>query len=318
VRLLHNTKARPVGGVSFSPAGRVLVAGGSGGYDVWDLATASHTYLRSHTVPYLYGCVCDPLGRWVYVSDYLRGFRLLPLDGRGPQPPPGSPHEPWVVSFGLTADGRRLVMSRGAANQVECWGVRPTGRFVPAWAIRDGKPVDTDERFPRVKWFTHAVALSLDGKRVATAEVREGGDLSKNKPLLVIRDGATGRAVAELGKLATSFTPRLTFAPDGRALFAWDNRVLERWDVAAGRRTGQRPAPGRAYFRGLAVHPSAQVLVTASGDGQARYWRADTLSPAGALKWLVGKLHAVAFSPDGMLAAAGGDKGQVVVWDVDV
>jgi WD40 repeat protein len=94
--------------------------------------------------------------------------------------------------------------------------------------------------------------------------------------------------------------------------------VLERWDVAAGRQTAQLPAPGRAYFRGLAVHPSGQILVTVAADGQARYWRADTLSPAGALKWPVGKLHAVAFSPDGMLAAAGGDKGQVVVWDVDV
>jgi WD40 repeat protein len=306
--------------MSFGPGGRTLVAGGSGGYDVWDLVSSTHTFLPSHNVKFLYGCVYDPHGQWVYVSDYLGGLRLLPLDGRGPQPPPGSPHEPWVPSFGLTADGRRLVMSRGAALRVECWGVRSTGRFVPAWSMRDGKPVDTDEPYGlgQVKWFTHAVALSLDGKRVATAEIREGGGLSKNKPLLVIRDGATGRAVAELGKLATSFSPRLTFAPDGRALFAWDNRVLERWDVAAGRRTGQRPAPGRAYYRGLAVHPSAQVLVTASGDGQARYWRADTLSPAGALKWPVGKLHAVAFSPDGMLAAAGGDKGQVVVWDVDV
>jgi WD40 repeat protein len=322
VRLLRNTKARPVGGVSFGPGARALVAGGSGGYDVWDLATASHTFLPSHSVKYLFGCVYDPLGRWVYVSDYLGGFRLLPLGGRGPQRPPGSPHQHHVVSFGLTAGGRRLAVSRGGAglNRVECWEVRPAGPFVPVWSIRDGKPVDPYEPYllNQAKWFSNALALSPDGKTVATAESRTKAGASWGEPLLVIRDGATGRAVAELGKSATGFNGRLAFAPDGRAQFAWDERVLERWDVRAGRRTEQRAAPGRAHFRGLAVHPSGKALVTVSGDGQARYWGPDTLSPAGALKWPAGKLHAVAFSPDGMLAAAGGDKGQVVVWDVDV
>jgi hypothetical protein len=60
------------------------------------------------------------------------------------------------------------------------------------------------------------------------------------------------------------------------------------------------------------------VLVTASGDGQARYWDAADLSLIRGLKWGVGKLHAVAVSQDGAVAAAGGDKGQVVVGDVDV
>jgi WD40 repeat protein len=37
-----------------------------------------------------------------------------------------------------------------------------------------------------------------------------------------------------------------------------------------------------------------------------------------AFDWDVGRLRSIAFSPDGMLAATGGDKGKIVVWDVDL
>jgi WD40 repeat protein len=166
-------------------------------------------------------------------------------------------------------------------------------------------------------WGTNGVATARDGQTIATAENRSAGASGVN-PLVVLRNGATGRAVTELGRSETSFDTRLAFASDGQALFTWDDRVLERWDAVAARQAGRLPAPGRAYFRGLVVHPSGRLLVTVSGDGQARYWEPADLSPIRVLKWGIGKLHAVAVSADGTLAAAGGDKGQVVVWDVEV
>jgi hypothetical protein len=36
------------------------------------------------------------------------------------------------------------------------------------------------------------------------------------------------------------------------------------------------------------------------------------------IAWDIGRLRSVAFSPDGMLAAGAGDKGKIVVWDVDL
>lgn len=320
MRFLQNTVARPVSGVSFGSENTTLVAGGSGGFDVWNLAASSNTFIESHSVKYLFGYICDPLDRWIYVSDYRAGFRVLPLDGTEARPAPGSPHERHVRSFDLSPNGTQLVMSRGGAgsNRVECWRIRPQGSFVPLWSRIDGETIDPAEPYllNQSNWSTNAVAISRDGKTVVEAEERGLGSPGAND-LIVLREGATGTLIAEWDQTATSFQVELAFAPDGRAVYAWDNQVLERWDIKAGRST-QIPAPGRSYFKGLAIHPSGRAIVTASGDGQVRYWEPNELSLLWAGKFGIGKLHSVALSRDGLLAAAGGDKGQVVVWDVDV
>lgn len=318
VRLLHNTATRPVAGVSFGSGGRNLVAGGSGGYDVWDVADWSHTFIASHVVKYVFGCVCDPAGRWIYVSDVLGGFRILPLSERDIPAVPGSPYELHVRSFDLAADGRRLVMSRGGhgSNRIECWDVLPSGSFRSAWATRDNESIAPNEPYllNETVWSINEVAISRDGKTVVTHENRARG----SKALLVLRRGASGKVIAELGQTETSFMARLAIAPDAQTLYAMDDLLLERWDVKSARLTHRIPRPGRSYFQGLTVHPFGRVVITVSGDGQARYWDPVDLSLLKAIKWEAGKLQAVTISPDGTLAAAGGEKGKVVVWDVDV
>jgi WD40 repeat protein len=100
-------------------------------------------------------------------------------------------------------------------------------------------------------------------------------------------------------------------------LICWAERQFTVWDPATSAHIGWIPAPGRANFNSLAVHPSGRFAVTAAGDGCARYWDLQELKQTRAFRWQIGKLYSVAFSRDGMLAAAGGDKGQVVVWDVE-
>ena len=315
MRVLQNKAARPVTGVSFGPDGRTLVAGGSGGYNVWDLATSGSTFIGSHAVPYLFGCACDRLGRWLYVSDYRGGFRVLSL-GEGDAPEvPGSPYDRHVRSFGVASSTDRLVMSRGGsgANRVECWELSKGGTFSIIWALRDGKPIDPSEvhSLNQSRWCTDRVGISPDGNSVVTVEARSA------RATIVLRDGGTGEPVAELGRSPSMLRGSVGFASDGGAIYAWNEAVLERWDVSRRKRTHSCRAPGRGYQEGVAVHPSGGPLITASGDGVARYFDPDDLTERQALQWGLDKLHSVAISPGGNLAAAGGDKGKVVVWDLE-
>ena len=66
----------------------------------------------------------------------------------------------------------------------------------------------------------------------------------------------------------------------------------------------------------LAFHPSGQWLATACGDHQAYWWDADTGANRAAIDCRMGKVTAVAFSPNGRRCAAGGEGGRVAVWDV--
>jgi WD40 repeat protein len=117
---------------------------------------------------------------------------------------------------------------------------------------------------------------------------------------------------------------RLAFAPDGRTLAVADETVTLH-DVASGKAQVTLP-PGpvfkheslkrRPLVFDVAFDPSGRLLATANGDSIVRLHDAQTGTERETYDWGVGNITAVAFSPDGHLCAAGGQHGQVVVWDV--
>lgn len=74
----------------------------------------------------------------------------------------------------------------------------------------------------------------------------------------------------------------------------------------------------RRHYTDLAFHPSGEFLAATSNDATVTFFDTKTFAEQRAYTWKIGRLRSVAFSPDGALAAVGSDKGQVVVWDVDV
>lgn len=72
------------------------------------------------------------------------------------------------------------------------------------------------------------------------------------------------------------------------------------------------------HFTGIAFHPSGRYLAATSNDETVKLYDTATWAVARSFTWKAGRMRSVAFSPDGALAAVGTDKGQVIVWDVDL
>jgi WD40 repeat protein len=77
-------------------------------------------------------------------------------------------------------------------------------------------------------------------------------------------------------------------------------------------------SPDKKHFTSLAFHPSGRFLAATSNDATVKLYDTSNWSLATTYTWDIGRMRSVAFSPDGLLAAAGSDTGRVVVWDVDV
>lgn len=116
----------------------------------------------------------------------------------------------------------------------------------------------------------------------------------------------------------------LAFSPDGHWLAAATGWRASLWSAtAAGGTQGQIVLDAPKDLRGhqrlvdaLSFSPDSQMLATAGRDGAVKLWHIPTGRQTASFEWGIGKLYSVAFSPDGLQAAVGGD-GKVVVWDVE-
>jgi WD40 repeat protein len=76
---------------------------------------------------------------------------------------------------------------------------------------------------------------------------------------------------------------------------------------------------GIKYREFLAVEftPDGRLLTVSQSDQTVRHLDTKSWKESAAYKWKIGRVECIAYAPDGMKGAGGGNKGVIVVWDMD-
>jgi WD40 repeat protein len=195
---------------------------------------------------------------------------------------------------------------------------RPPAHEPPEWDVLCELPSDTNG---------FRVAPAPDGRVLAIGQT-DGSvalwDTRTNEPLAELMCDFDRNAKEP----RVNGVEELAFSPDGSRLAVVANEYAALWHLPDRSRLWRSdeprrvPDPGTRWrtewpvSRAIAFAPDGRTFATGDGDGTV-WWRDFGGEPFRAFRWGLGEIHALAFSPDGLMCAAAASNGRVVVWDVD-
>jgi WD40 repeat protein len=161
-----------------------------------------------------------------------------------------------------------------------------------------------------------SITLSPDHRLLALI-TRSALERPQENPRQVEVWDTASREFRGKGDYPYAYAPTLFFAPGADALVAINDMTLMVWRVPQLGDARLVRNDNRKDFTSAAFHPSGRRLYAASNDGTIQVFDTSTWSRLERFTWQIGKPKAVAVSADGTLAAAGGENGDIVIWDVD-
>jgi WD40 repeat protein len=186
------------------------------------------------------------------------------------------------------------------------------GRRAHLWDLEVGARLSLGEGSDHA-W--GCLAFAPDGKTLATAHKDRNSPRSYQYSVR-LWDPTTRRVRSTLlGHGA--WTTGLAFAPNSRVLAATCGQALLVWDVVTGA-TLVHHKINKQHFMDEAFTPDGRFLLLARRDRTVRVWNTQTWREQAAFDWGIGAVLCVAVAPDGMRAAAGGEKGKIALWDLDL
>jgi WD40 repeat protein len=320
-----------VNSVAFSPDGRILAVA-STDIQLWDVASGRVLRTLLEQVDQVNLVVFSPDGR--ILASGSSGDKVVKLwdVGSGRLLRTLSGHSDQVLAVSFSRDG--FLLASGSLDNA-----------IKLWEIATGKDLGTlrGDAEP-----AKSVAFSPDGNMLAAgrddgtvdlwdaANAHMLGVLSAQSDVVSVAFAPDGRVLASGSSDGTiklwdvnarrvlhTFADETglkfaIFSPDGRTLASagglLDN-TIKLWDVASGRTL--RTLKQTKTANSAAFSPDGRILASASDDA-LMLWDVASGRSLRTLKRRADNFgfYSVAFSPDGLVLASGGDDDSVMLWDV--
>jgi WD40 repeat protein len=150
----------------------------------------------------------------------------------------------------------------------------------------------------------------------------DGKLLARSTPwIAMVWNPVTAEVVRTLREGNVGNRGAVQFSPDGRRIAMAYAKWVEIRSVANDSPPPVKVQAGTGRFPivwAVSWTTDGRSFLTAGNDGLVKLWDADTGAEMKSYSWDIGRLYCAAFSPDGLTCAACGERGQIVVWDVDV
>lgn len=294
-------------GLTFSPDARALAAYVEGyGVFLWNLDAGGPPVCLHPQADYRAANLAfTPSGRGVGWLD-RKGWMVYDRDGRG------------TALHRLSGDG-----------QIDCLIPGPNGdraftrHSFPEFALVGWRAVgrgwEREWEVPTRQLTMDRLAVAPSGDKLAVL-TRSATDphCREQFPKLELRSAVSGRVLSSAPYPYRHIFDPPVVSPDGAHVVNVHQQTIVAWKAGDGGEPVLVRDASKKHFMAAAFDPTGRYLFAARFDATVHVFDAAGWGCRVRYDWGIGPLRTVTVAPDGTLAAAGGEGGQVVIWDVDL